>query len=82
MSQKPARHPSPASLPEALRIAARASQAKLARDVVVLDLKQQAAIADYFDFIVHVFSVEKRLFYGLERIWGSAERIEIPDSQG
>jgi len=34
-------------------------------------------LLDYFDFIVHVFSPETRMFYGLERLWGSAERIEI-----
>jgi ribosome-associated protein len=35
-------------------------------------------LLDYFDFIVHVFSPETRSFYGLERLWGSAERIEVP----
>jgi ribosome-associated protein len=35
-------------------------------------------LLDYFDFIVHVFAPETRLFYGLERLWGNAERIEIP----
>jgi ribosome-associated protein len=35
-------------------------------------------LIDYFDFIVHIFQPETRLFYGLERLWGSAERIEIP----
>jgi ribosome-associated protein len=33
-------------------------------------------LIDYFDFIVHVFAPDTRLFYGLERLWGSAERIE------
>ena len=33
-------------------------------------------LIDYFDFIVHVFSPGTRLFYGLERLWGSAEQIE------
>jgi ribosome-associated protein len=33
-------------------------------------------LIDYFDFIVHVFATETRLFYGLERLWGSAERVE------
>ncbi len=32
-------------------------------------------LLDYFDFIVHIFAPEKRLFYGLERLWGSAERV-------
>ena len=34
-------------------------------------------LLDYFDFIVHVFAPETRMFYGLERLWGSAERIEL-----
>lgn len=33
-------------------------------------------LLDYFDFIVHIFAPETRLFYGLERLWGNAERIE------
>jgi len=35
-------------------------------------------LIDYFDFIVHIFAPEARLFYGLERLWGSAERVDIP----
>ncbi len=35
-------------------------------------------LLDYFDFIVHVFHPETREFYGLERLWGSAERTEVP----
>jgi ribosome-associated protein len=34
-------------------------------------------LLDYFDFIVHVFAPETRAFYGLERLWGSADRIEV-----
>jgi ribosome-associated protein len=33
-------------------------------------------LLDYFDFVVHIFAPETRLFYGLERLWGSAERLE------
>jgi ribosome-associated protein len=33
-------------------------------------------LIDYFDFIVHIFAPETRAFYGLERLWGNAERIE------
>ena len=36
-------------------------------------------LLDYFDFIVHIFSPETRAFYALERLWGSAKRIEVPD---
>ena len=35
-------------------------------------------LLDYFDFIVHVFGPETRLFYSLERLWGNAERVEVP----
>ena len=35
-------------------------------------------LLDYFDFIVHVFGPQTRLFYDLERLWGNAERIEVP----
>ncbi|OFW30539.1 MAG: ribosome silencing factor [Acidobacteria bacterium RIFCSPLOWO2_02_FULL_65_29] len=38
--------------------------------------RSEWVLIDYFDFIVHVFTPEMRLFYGLERLWGSAERIE------
>jgi ribosome-associated protein len=34
-------------------------------------------LIDYFDFIVHVFTPATREFYGLERLWGDAERVEI-----
>jgi ribosome-associated protein len=34
-------------------------------------------LLDYFDFIVHVFAPETRMFYGLERLWGNAERIDM-----
>ena len=36
-------------------------------------------LMDFFDFVVHVFTSETRVFYALERLWGSAERIEIPN---
>jgi ribosome-associated protein len=35
-------------------------------------------LIDYFDFIVHIFAPETRMFYGLERLWGNAERVEMP----
>src|SRR5215207_1977841 len=36
-------------------------------------------LLDYFNFVVHVFSRDCRAFYGLERLWGNAERIEVSD---
>src|SRR5689334_17990491 len=38
-------------------------------------------LLDYFNFVVHVFSRECRTFYALERLWGTAERIEFPDQE-
>ena len=31
----------------------------------------------YFDFVVHIFAPETRAFYGLERLWGNAVRVEL-----
>ncbi|HEY1742625.1 MAG TPA: ribosome silencing factor [Granulicella sp.] len=36
-------------------------------------------LMDYVDFIVHVFSAEKRAFYGLERLRKTATRLSIED---
>jgi ribosome-associated protein len=36
-------------------------------------------LMDYVDFIVHVFSAEKRAFYGLERLRKSATHISIDE---
>ena len=37
-------------------------------------------LLDFGDLIVHVFDVESRAFYDLERIWRDAERIEVPEA--
>ncbi len=34
-------------------------------------------LVDYFDFIFHIFTPATREFYGLERLWGDAERREL-----
>lgn len=39
-------------------------------------------LIDCFDVIVHIFTRETRELYDLERLWGSATRIEIPASFG
>jgi len=36
-------------------------------------------LMDYVDFIVHVFSAEKRAFYGLERLRKSATTLSVAD---
>ena len=40
--------------------------------------KSEWILLDYFNFVVHVFSPDCRAFYGLERLWGNAERLEVP----
>ena len=43
--------------------------------------KSEWILLDYFDFVVHIFSRDCRAFYGLERLWGDAERIEIASEE-
>lgn len=60
------------------------------RDTLKRDFGERPALAegidrsewillDYFNFVVHVFSRDCRAFYGLERLWGNAERHEFSD---
>ncbi|MDA1185113.1 MAG: ribosome silencing factor [Acidobacteria bacterium] len=42
--------------------------------------KSEWILLDYFNFVVHIFSSDCRAFYGLERLWGSAERYECADT--
>jgi ribosome-associated protein len=46
--------------------------------VVEGSTKAEWVLIDYFDFVVHVFTPANREFYGLERLWGDAARIEVP----
>ncbi len=39
----------------------------------------QWVLLDYVDLVVHVFAPEKRIFYGLERLWGDAPNERVPD---
>ncbi len=43
--------------------------------------RSEWVLLDYFDFIVHIFAPETRVFYGLERLWGTAEQIAISDEK-
>ena len=36
-------------------------------------------LMDFFSFIVHVFTPQTRAFYGLERLWGDAVRIDMSE---
>jgi ribosome-associated protein len=42
--------------------------------------KSEWVLLDYFNFVVHIFSPDCRSFYGLERLWGNAERHEFADA--
>lgn len=37
-------------------------------------------LLDFVDFVVHVFAEEEREFYDLERLWGDAPRVPVPDA--
>ena len=36
-------------------------------------------LMDYDDFVVHIFSREKRTYYDLERLWADAPRLRISE---
>lgn len=38
-------------------------------------------LLDYGDMVVHVFQPAERDFYRLEKLWGDAPRLELPDSE-
>lgn len=42
---------------------------------------EEWVLMDYVDVVVHIFQPQKREFYGLERLWGDAEIMEINDEQ-
>ena len=35
-------------------------------------------LMDYLDFVVHIFLERAREFYGLERLWKKAARVDVP----
>jgi ribosome-associated protein len=41
---------------------------------------------DFGDFVVHIFTEERRTYYGLDSLWGDAPKLDVgaldePDSQ-
>ena len=42
--------------------------------------KADWVLADYGDFVVHIFSPAARQFYDLERLWRNAKEIKVPAS--
>jgi ribosome-associated protein len=35
-------------------------------------------LADYGDFLVHIFSEKARAYYDLERLWRNGKKVAIP----
>jgi ribosome-associated protein len=42
--------------------------------------RSEWVLIDYFDFIVHIFTPDTRVFYGLERLWGNAKLVRLPSA--
>ncbi len=42
---------------------------------------QEWVLLDYIDVVAHIFQPQKREFYGLERLWGDAEIIEVKEDE-
>ena len=40
----------------------------------------QWVLMDYGDVIVHIFRTDIRAHYALERLWGDARQVRLPDS--
>ncbi|MFQ5865971.1 MAG: ribosome silencing factor [bacterium] len=40
---------------------------------------QEWILLDYVDVVAHIFQPHKREFYGLERLWGDADTLEVKD---
>ena len=39
--------------------------------------RQEWILLDYGGFVVHLFTQRSRAYYGLDRLWGEAPRVEI-----
>lgn len=35
-------------------------------------------LMDYGDYVIHIFTRERRVFYDLERLWGDAPKVRSP----
>lgn len=66
-----------------LQAIAEAVEERLGRSGVRLKHREGRAgsewvLLDYRDFVVHIFSERAREYYDLERLWRTADRLDIP----
>jgi len=40
----------------------------------------QWVLMDYADVVVHIFRTDVRIHYALERLWGDAKQVRLPES--
>ena len=38
-------------------------------------------LMDYLDFVVHIFTAERRAYYCLERLWADAPQLDLPGTE-
>jgi len=63
------------AIADAVQTALRAHGSRAA--LIEGESRAEWVLIDYFDVIFHVFTPATREFYGLERLWADAERIEV-----
>ena len=44
------------------------------------DRNAEWVLMDYLDFVIHVFTRDRRDFYGLEKLWSDAPRLDLVPS--
>ena len=43
--------------------------------------KQNWVLIDYFDIVVHIFKSDSRQYYAIEKLWGDAPILSIPNEK-
>ena len=71
------------SEPQAKAILSHISRTLKGKGVTPINIEGQNklewVLIDYFNFIVHIFSEEKRSFYDIDRLWADAKITMIKD---
>ncbi|MBI5136163.1 MAG: ribosome silencing factor [Nitrospirae bacterium] len=55
------------------------AMSKAGREPLHVEGRQESQwiLMDYADVIIHIFMPDQRAFYGLERLWGDAPRVDL-----